>query len=82
MIVNRTRLTILYVSCLLLCTSIVKSIYWIIGTATSFFNEKNKNVAKDLVDLLVEAKQRVPGWLDEVAAEMRYHSNNKRGGRR
>ena len=54
----------------------------LLGTATSFFNEKNKNVAKDLVDLLLEAKQRVPGWLDEVAAEMRYQSNNKRGGRR
>ncbi|EDV19453.1 uncharacterized protein TRIADDRAFT_33552 [Trichoplax adhaerens] len=53
-----------------------------VGTATSFFNEKNKNVAKDLVDLLLEAKQSVPRWLDDVAVEMRYQSNNKRGGRR
>lgn len=34
-----------------------------LGLATSFFNERNINITKDLLDLLVEAKQEVPSWL-------------------
>ena len=42
-----------------------------LGTATSFFNDSNVNIARDLRDLLVEAKQEVPGWLDSMAADSR-----------
>lgn len=54
-----------------------------LGLATSFFNEKNKNIVRDLVDLLVEAKQEVPAWIESLAIEAR-HSNNRstRGGKR
>lgn len=31
-----------------------------LGLATSFFNDNNRNLARDLVDLLEEAKQEVP----------------------
>jgi len=35
-----------------------------LGTATSFFNEKNRNLVRDLVELLVETKQELPTWLE------------------
>jgi ATP-dependent RNA helicase DDX3X len=35
-----------------------------LGTATSFFNEKNRNLVRDLVELLVETKQELPSWLE------------------
>lgn len=38
-----------------------------LGLATSFFNEKNRNIAKDLVELLAESHQQVPTWLDSMA---------------
>ena len=41
------------------------------GLATSFFNEKNKNVAHDLMDLLVEGHQEVPQWLEAMVYEVR-----------
>lgn len=31
-----------------------------LGVATSFFNDSNSSLARDLVELLVEAKQDVP----------------------
>lgn len=43
-----------------------------LGLATSFFNEKNKNIVKDMVELLVEAKQEVPSWLESMAYEVRH----------
>lgn len=53
------------------------------GLATSFFNEKNKNVVRDLLELLVEAKQEVPSWLESMAYEARHSSGpNRRGGAR
>ncbi|XP_031554871.1 ATP-dependent RNA helicase DDX3X-like [Actinia tenebrosa] len=49
------------------------------GLATSFFNEKNRNVAKDLLALVTETGQEVPSWLEAIS----YESNSsKRGGRR
>eukprot|EP01136_Pigoraptor_vietnamica_P021600 Opistho-1_new@71916 len=35
-----------------------------LGLATSLFNDKNKNIVRDLVDLLTEAKQECPRWLE------------------
>ncbi len=37
------------------------------GLATSFFNDRNKLMTKDLVELLVESHQEVPQWLEELA---------------
>ncbi|XP_056414123.1 ATP-dependent RNA helicase DDX3X isoform X2 [Hyla sarda] len=51
-----------------------------LGLATSFFNEKNINITKDLLDLLVEAKQEVPSWLENRAYEQ-HHKSSSRGGR-
>ncbi|ESO12467.1 hypothetical protein HELRODRAFT_105366 [Helobdella robusta] len=49
-----------------------------LGLATSFFNEKNKNILKDLLDILVEAHQEVPPWLESLAYESRYSSSGNR----
>jgi len=49
-----------------------------LGLATSFFNEKNKNIIRDLVDLLVEAKQDVPSWIESMAYEMRHSGGGPR----
>ncbi|GJN91467.1 hypothetical protein Rhopal_004490-T1 [Rhodotorula paludigena] len=39
------------------------------GAATAFFNRGNRNIVRELIELLKEAKQEVPGWLDAVARE-------------
>ncbi|SCU85093.1 LAMI_0C10110g1_1 [Lachancea mirantina] len=39
------------------------------GTATAFFNRGNKNVCKELVEILTEAKQEVPAFLTQIARE-------------
>eukprot|EP00794_Sanderia_malayensis_P010845 gene10845-11998_t len=52
------------------------------GLATSFFNEKNRNVARDLMDLLVEAKQEVPNWLDSMAYQAQQHAAAKKAQQR
>jgi len=44
------------------------------GFATAFFNEKNGNIASDLVVLLEEAGQEVEYWLKEIS-----HLNSNRG---
>ena len=36
------------------------------GTAISFVNEKNRSIVKDLIDLLGEANQEIPSWLDNM----------------
>ncbi|VVT47029.1 uncharacterized protein SAPINGB_P001508 [Magnusiomyces paraingens] len=43
-----------------------------VGTATAFFNRNNKNVVRDLIDILKEANQEVPGFLESVARESSY----------
>jgi hypothetical protein len=43
----------------------------ITGLATSFFNEKNKNIIRDLMDLLVESHQEVPPWLESMGYDAR-----------
>ena len=55
-----------------------------LGLATSFFNEKNKNMAIDLCELISETKQELPSWLQaiskEVQSEQRSNSQRKYGG--
>ncbi|GJQ86020.1 bel [Trypoxylus dichotomus] len=52
-----------------------------LGLATSFFNDRNRNLASAMLDLLVEAKQEIPTWLENVAADGRTSSSGRRGGR-
>merc|ERR1719348_1335446 len=40
-----------------------------LGLATSFINEKNKNVVRDLCELLTESDQEVPSWLEAMSYE-------------
>ena len=42
-----------------------------LGLATSFFNEKNRNLVKDLVELIVEANQDLPSWLEAMSLDSR-----------
>ncbi|TID15000.1 hypothetical protein CANINC_004671 [Pichia inconspicua] len=39
------------------------------GVATAFFNRGNRNISRDLVDLLTEAKQEVPKFLSSISRE-------------
>lgn len=45
-----------------------------LGRATSFFTEKNRNIARSLADLLLEAKQEVPQFLSSDRGYANYHS--------
>ena len=53
-----------------------------LGLATSFFNDKNRNVCRDLMALLSETKQEIPSWMDSVAYEMRQMQRMKQQHRR
>ncbi|EME79929.1 uncharacterized protein MYCFIDRAFT_141983 [Pseudocercospora fijiensis CIRAD86] len=39
------------------------------GISTAFFNRGNRGVVRDLIDLLKEANQEVPGFLETIARE-------------
>jgi len=52
-----------------------------LGLATSFFNDKNRNLTKDLVELIVESNQELPQWLEALGMESRsFGSKPRRGG--
>lgn len=51
-----------------------------LGTATSFFNGKNRNIVRYLVDLLSETNQEVPPWLDGVANDNPAMMSRRPGG--
>jgi ATP-dependent RNA helicase DDX3X len=51
------------------------------GLATAFFNRNNKNIVNDFIDILKEANQEVPGFLESIAREARSFSGRGRGGR-
>merc|ERR1719205_182085 len=51
-----------------------------LGLATSFFNEKNRNLVKDLIEILVEANQELPSWLESIEMDSRFSFGG--GGRR
>jgi hypothetical protein len=50
------------------------------GLATSFFNDKNRNLVRDLVELIVETKQELPSWLDSMASDQRMPQTSRRSG--
>ncbi|KAF8993800.1 ATP-dependent RNA helicase ded-1 [Cyathus striatus] len=49
------------------------------GVSTAFFNRGNKNIVKDLVELLREANQEIPPWLETVAHEANFGGGSTRG---
>jgi hypothetical protein len=49
--------------------------------ATSFFNDKNRNLVRDLVELLVETKQDVPSWLEAMSQDSRSAGSGRMGSR-
>ncbi|CAO3690403.1 unnamed protein product [Rhizopus stolonifer] len=54
------------------------------GLATAFFNRNNKNIVNDLINILAEANQEVPSFLESVARESRSYggrSSGRGGGR-
>lgn len=48
-----------------------------LGLATSFFNDRNKNICSDLLELLAETKQEVPSWLEGMAYDIKQHLRMK-----
>ena len=51
-----------------------------LGVATSFFNDKNRNMAVDLVELIMETNQELPEWLHNLSKEVSGEHNRGRGG--
>ncbi|KAK5132263.1 DEAD-box ATP-dependent RNA helicase [Meristemomyces frigidus] len=52
------------------------------GISTAFFNRGNRGVVRDLIDLLKEAHQEVPGFLESIARESSgFGGGGGRGGR-
>ncbi|KAI5121879.1 hypothetical protein M0805_001085 [Coniferiporia weirii] len=49
------------------------------GIATAFFNRGNRNIVRDLVELLREANQEIPSWLESVAREASFGGGPTRG---
>lgn len=47
-----------------------------LGLATSFFNDKNRNMACDLVELINETKQELPEWLITIAKEVQHEQRS------
>ena len=48
------------------------------GLATSFFNDKNRNISRDLIDILSDSKQEVPSWLESMGYQAQQHQAAKR----
>lgn len=48
------------------------------GLATSFFNDKNRNISRDLIDILSDAKQEIPSWLESMGYQAQQHQAAKR----
>ncbi len=66
-----------YLSFLIFARNFVWELDLFSGLATSFFNDKNSNITKDLLDILVEAKQEVPSWLENLAYEHQHKTTNR-----
>ncbi|KAH9992770.1 P-loop containing nucleoside triphosphate hydrolase protein [Russula compacta] len=49
------------------------------GLSTAFFNRGNKNIVRDLLELLREANQEIPPWLESVAHESGFGGGGYRG---
>ncbi|KAF8141925.1 P-loop containing nucleoside triphosphate hydrolase protein [Boletus edulis] len=51
------------------------------GVSTAFFNRGNKNIVRDLMELLREANQEIPSWLESVIHESAFGNNFRGRGR-
>lgn len=52
------------------------------GKSTAFFNRGNRGIVRDMIELLKEAHQEVPGFLENVAREgAGFGGGGGRGGR-
>ena len=49
------------------------------GLSTAFFNRGNKNIVRDLIELLREANQDIPPWFESVALESGIDGGGYRG---
>ncbi|KAG0142677.1 hypothetical protein CROQUDRAFT_662229 [Cronartium quercuum f. sp. fusiforme G11] len=53
------------------------------GVSTAFFNRGNKNICRELIELLREAHQEIPDWLEVVGRESSFGGGGRgRGGGR
>ena len=52
------------------------------GNALSLINDKNRNIVKDLIELLHENDQELPNWLERVAGGVNFNFRGGRGGGR
>lgn len=51
------------------------------GVSTAFFNRGNKNIVRELIELLREAHQEIPDWLEVVGRESSFGGGGRgRGG--
>ena len=50
------------------------------GLATAFVNEKNKNILRDLMDILVENGQENPKWLEDMVKDLAIPSRSRNNG--
>ncbi|GJP84704.1 hypothetical protein CLOP_g14754 [Closterium sp. NIES-67] len=50
------------------------------GLATAFFCDKDTNLARSLIELMAEANQEVPGWLQNFASRSGYGGGKSRRG--
>lgn len=57
-----------------------------VGMSTAFLNRGNRNIVRDLLELLREANQEIPAWLETVAHESSFGGSSRgargRGGGR
>lgn len=51
------------------------------GVSTAFFNRGNKNIVRDLMELLREANQEIPPWLESVVQETTFGGSYRGRGR-
>lgn len=50
-----------------------------VGVATAFFNRGNRGIARELIDILREANQEVPSFLESIARESGFGGRGGRG---
>ena len=53
-----------------------------VGNAVSLMNDKNRNIAKELIELMVENEQEMPDWLERMGSSFGYAPRGGRGGGR
>ncbi len=51
------------------------------GTSTAFLNRGNKNIVRELIELLREANQEIPEWLQQLGSERTGFTSGRGGGR-